>query len=445
MKKLYTTLLAACTLFAASAALPQPTEATLTAEQATLTGAKLTKVRTFQSMEISAELSKANNDGPKRIGIRGGTTTGDYTWESIGTGKYASSVVADTYGASNEPVEVEIFEAKEKAGVYKAVGVWPDFTEDESGYEFIVDASDPEFVTVAKQFTGIVDPTDGDTYIASQTWILSQNYDKELIIEAVPDLVPTVKNGCIYFPAKALVLNWPEAPEGGQYGTDPTKWYVGKSSGYLLLPGGEYVDPWINLGEGTFSGDFFFGTFGATPADYKVNVYKSSEANIYRVEDALKGLYAALGFKGTSPTFEFDATDVDNISLPLTSTGITSKTDGAYLAVSDNQIYDTIEECPEETRITLTKEGTTATITFPAGSLGLYAQTSQKLYYGNEEVAAFLTFTEPETSGLGSIEAVDNNAPVEYFNLQGQRVANPTAGQLMIKRQGTKVTKVIVK
>lgn len=49
------------------------------------------------------------------------------------------------------------------------------------------------------------------------------------------------------------------------------------------------------------------------------------------------------------------------------------------------------------------------------------------------------------TSGIGSIFAEDNNAPVEYFNLQGQRVSNPAAGQLMIKRQGTKVTKVVVK
>lgn len=43
--------------------------------------------------------------------------------------------------------------------------------------------------------------------------------------------------------------------------------------------------------------------------------------------------------------------------------------------------------------------------------------------------------------------AVDENveAPAEYFNLQGQRVANPTAGQILIKRQGSKVEKIIAK
>ncbi len=48
-------------------------------------------------------------------------------------------------------------------------------------------------------------------------------------------------------------------------------------------------------------------------------------------------------------------------------------------------------------------------------------------------------------SGIGNI-AVDNdeNAPVEYFNLQGVRVSNPENG-LYIKRQGNKATKVYIK
>ena len=45
------------------------------------------------------------------------------------------------------------------------------------------------------------------------------------------------------------------------------------------------------------------------------------------------------------------------------------------------------------------------------------------------------------TTAIEDIEAAD--APVEYYNLQGIRVANPTSG-LYIKRQGNKVTKVIL-
>ena len=47
-------------------------------------------------------------------------------------------------------------------------------------------------------------------------------------------------------------------------------------------------------------------------------------------------------------------------------------------------------------------------------------------------------------AGVEDIEAVDANAPVEYFNLQGQRVAEPAAG-LYIKRQGKTVSKVVIR
>lgn len=48
-------------------------------------------------------------------------------------------------------------------------------------------------------------------------------------------------------------------------------------------------------------------------------------------------------------------------------------------------------------------------------------------------------------TGSSAIETivVDENAPVEYYNLQGVRIANPEHG-LYIKRQGNKVTKVIL-
>lgn len=48
-----------------------------------------------------------------------------------------------------------------------------------------------------------------------------------------------------------------------------------------------------------------------------------------------------------------------------------------------------------------------------------------------------------DPSGVSGIEA-DENAPVEYYNLQGVRVANPENG-IFIRRQGKKVTKVMMK
>ena len=77
----------------------------------------------------------------------------------------------------------------------------------------------------------------------------------------------------------------------------------------------------------------------------------------------------------------------------------------------------------------------------------------------DEELISSVTFTatataristmdvvfDKDTVGVESVATDDENAPVEYYNLQGVRVANPTAGQLVIKKQGSNVTKVLVK
>lgn len=52
------------------------------------------------------------------------------------------------------------------------------------------------------------------------------------------------------------------------------------------------------------------------------------------------------------------------------------------------------------------------------------------------------------TSGIENIEFIEidnSNAPVEYYNLQGVRINEPAAGQIVIRRQGTNVSKIIVR
>lgn len=57
------------------------------------------------------------------------------------------------------------------------------------------------------------------------------------------------------------------------------------------------------------------------------------------------------------------------------------------------------------------------------------------------------SYIEVTTTGFSGVEDVtvsDENAPVEYYNLQGIRVNNPEGG-VFIRRQGNTVTKVLVK
>ena len=112
------------------------------------------------------------------------------------------------------------------------------------------------------------------------------------------------------------------------------------------------------------------------------------------------------------------------------------------MSVSANQ--QDIANTPEESRSKLTKDEKTTVITIPAKGLFLWPSNTTSLYYANK-AAATITIVH-EQGGVNDIIAdEENNAPVEFFNLQGQRVNNPAAGQLVIRRQGTKVAKVLVK
>lgn len=52
--------------------------------------------------------------------------------------------------------------------------------------------------------------------------------------------------------------------------------------------------------------------------------------------------------------------------------------------------------------------------------------------------------TGTRNSGVEAVEVADTEAPVEYYNLQGVRVANPEGG-IFIRRQGASVSKVVIR
>ena len=74
--------------------------------------------------------------------------------------------------------------------------------------------------------------------------------------------------------------------------------------------------------------------------------------------------------------------------------------------------------------------------------LGIKQTTWYNILFDTEITLDFAIMSD-DTNGIANV-GVDTNAPVEYYNLQGVRVANPEAG-LYIKRQGNTATKVFVK
>lgn len=94
---------------------------------------------------------------------------------------------------------------------------------------------------------------------------------------------------------------------------------------------------------------------------------------------------------------------------------------------------------------TLSNDGQTLTFNNTWSCVSLSQTTNSLSWYGLNQPAV-INFTLPEAGVEDIIGDVDNsNAPVEYFNLQGIRVNEPAAGSLVIRRQGTEVSKILVK
>lgn len=84
------------------------------------------------------------------------------------------------------------------------------------------------------------------------------------------------------------------------------------------------------------------------------------------------------------------------------------------------------------------ENGDTKTITYP--DLSWLLVNGQELGYFENT-----TITFGGTGAINEVAVDNNNAPVEYFNLQGVRVNEPVAGQIVIRRQGNEVSKLLVK
>lgn len=149
---------------------------------------------------------------------------------------------------------------------------------------------------------------------------------------------------------------------------------------------------------------------------------------------------------------KFDVNEDYFIEFTATANGYTMKDiRGKYLGMDATHFgsfnfYDTPDAEGSNCYWTVTFSGTDVKIE-NTGRAGAYI--SYKQYNEDWELTTTDTADQPlvnlyKEAGTSSIEetVADENAPVEYFNLQGIRVNNPENG-LYIRRQGNTVTKVI--
>ena len=113
-------------------------------------------------------------------------------------------------------------------------------------------------------------------------------------------------------------------------------------------------------------------------------------------------------------------------------------TEGAEISLgSDSQEWNFIGSGPSDGSVFAKDFTGTITAVIPAGDI--YAE---NFYQGTK---AQVTCTPSKVTGIiDAVEDCDTDAPVEYYTLQGIRINAPVEG-LYIKRQGNKVSKILIK
>lgn len=201
--------------------------------------------------------------------------------------------------------------------------------------------------------------------------------------------------------------------------------------------------PWENAGTGVFV-DGIFGRWTQDGSlEYEIDVHQLATDP---TQIRLYNYFADYGGKGS---LYLDITDPERIVMPSQESGITLWAEvGEFYLASVSALYD------QNGNPAPTLEGqriinTNNVIDFEAKSIYFQAPKAtdeeidvNSFYIFGTPTASKLTLPTDFNAGIGNVNAATTDK-VEYFNLQGIRIENPTHG-LYIRRAGKKVEKVIL-
>lgn len=149
-------------------------------------------------------------------------------WQSLGNGLLYDGFVT---AFLKEPVfaekTVEIKENTEIPGLYKIIAPFADLSD--TSRDLIIDCTDPDFVKIKTQSTGVIMGEYGMMYLLS---LSSNNYENlEYFLEDHPGCNITLSKGRIDIPAGAMRAFFPEHSRSHLFKPE------GERASYIILPG----------------------------------------------------------------------------------------------------------------------------------------------------------------------------------------------------------------
>lgn len=315
--------------------------------------------------------------------------------------------------------------------------------------------------------------TAGSYYVRQEPYIYS--YDEEDII--LQDFTATYADGAFSFPAESGI-SW-VAYSDENY----TQAYSYVDILDLLAcvkkasdnddDNNDDTANWTSLGNATFMDGWVLPAFGIDQTDpanqYEVELQQNSDnKNIYRLVDPYHGNSPAASYNESTQTgyIQFDVTDPDHVTFEAVEAGFANTQLGVTKFYCINMLASLMDMYNASADAIIADLGDIAPFTtFKDGvvSLGNTIGNENKPIYDacfgiqGEKYAGYSWFDTndnpddmtakiifPET-GIDNVVAGEADAPVKYFNLQGIEVANPAAGQVVIRKQGNNATKFMAR
>lgn len=167
---------------------------------------------------------------------------------------------------------------------------------------------------------------------------------------------------------------------------------------------------------------------GTTPSDNSVwtgNEYLENWTNLVIPASYCKNLVA-----GDKITMYFTVGTYDTYGKVILKDGDWAELNALQATLTNVDAYGAFQ--PDVTSASMTVDATNAATLVNSGLIITgYNLTVTKVEFGEKQ----------GSTGVQIVES--NNAPVEYYNLQGVRLSEPAAGTIVIRRQGNEVKKII--